>query len=97
MRYRTRPGVVLTKICDVSVLIPSRAAYEACRSIQRLPPLWAATWSLLEKGDREETILRLHRILTKRSEEEIRGGLEKFCTEMAQKGYLIPLEEKEDA
>ena len=89
MNYRPRPGVILTKICDFNVLIPSRAAYPACATIRALPMLWAITWELLEKDETEDRILQVHRILTKKSDEEIRDRLESFCRELCGAGFLI--------
>ena len=77
MNYKPRPGVVLTQICGVSLLIPTRAAYQDCPSIHRLSLLWAATWGLL----------------TKKTDDEIRARLDKFCLEMYEKGYMIAEEE----
>ncbi len=95
MKYKPRPGIVLTKLCDTNVLIPSRVAYDACKSIIRLPMLWAMTWSLLEKGEPEEKILRAHKILTKQSDSVIREKLNEFYEQLADQGYLIRVEDSE--
>lgn len=89
MKYQPRPGVVLTKLCDMNVLIPSRAAYGACRTIKRLPALWAITWEQLEREDAEERILAIHRILTRKPDEEIRKTVDEFLQDLADKGFLI--------
>ena len=97
MNYKPRPGIVQTKICGVHVLIPTREAYEYCKAILRLPMLWAMTFELLEKGEADENIIRLHKILTKKPEEEICSRIERFCEELSDKGFLIKenVEEKQ--
>ena len=97
MNYRPRPGIVLTKICDQNVLIPSRIAHEHCKSIRTLPLVWAITWEYLERGVQEEQIFKLHRIMSKKSEEEIRQSLDRFYEAFYSQGYLIKNEnERED-
>ena len=89
MKYKQRPGIVLTKICNYNVLIPARSAYPECTKVRQLPFIWAATWNLLSKDNPEEDIMQVHRILTKRSDEEIRERLERFYKEMYEAGFLI--------
>lgn len=95
MKYVPRPGIVLTKICGQNVLIPARAAYASCRVILRLAPLWAMTWEQFGKEDAEDRILKLHRILTKKPDDEIRTLLNAFCEEMAARGFMIENPEEE--
>lgn len=89
MEYRQRPGIVLTRICDQNVLIPTRIAYEHCNGIRILPFLWAITWGLLDKEDAEEKIIKIHRILTKKSDEAIKAQLNLFLKDMEQNGFVI--------
>lgn len=89
MKYRPRPGIVLTKICNANVLIPTRAVWQECNTIIRLTMLWAATWELLGREDSDAKILRVHQILTKKSDEEIQSRLDAFYAEMYKKGFLI--------
>ncbi len=89
MKYMQRPGIVLTRICNYFVLIPTRAAFSECSTVRQLSFLWAATWKLLSKDNSDEDIMQVHRILTKRSDEEIRDRLERFYKEMYEAGFLI--------
>ena len=89
MKYKQRPGIVLTQICGMNVLIPSRLAYPECQRVQKLPLLWAATWDLISHDKDEEDIFKLHRLLTNKTDEEIRQRLDEFFTVMCQKGYLF--------
>ena len=93
MQYRQRPGIVNTKICDLYVLIPTRAAFSKCHTIQPLPMLWAITWDLLEKEDALNKILTVHKILTKKSEEDILQNYESFCKDLLSKGFLIEIDD----
>ena len=71
------------------VLIPAREAYNACRAIRILPFLWAATWELLVKETPEDKIIRVHRILTKKTDEDIRESIDRFCADMTSVGFMI--------
>ena len=94
-QYIPRPGIVRTKICGVHVLIPSREAFAHCSTIQRLPLLWAATWDGLANGKTLEETVQFHRILTKKSEEEILQRLETFYAALCEKGFLIEVPDSE--
>lgn len=89
MKYRVREGIIMTKLCGVSVLIPTREAFDHCHTIQRLPLLWAATWEGLVKGKTLEETIRVHEILTKKPREEVIYRLEQFYEELADKGFLV--------
>ena len=89
MQYKPRPGIVPAKICGLHVLIPTRAAYDHCKSIIRLPKLWAITYDMITKEEPEENMIRLHKILTKKPEEEIKRRIDHFCEELAKNGFLI--------
>ena len=95
MKYKTRPGVVLTKVCGTSLLVPNREASTLCPYVIRLPFLWASTWKALQKGDSIETICKAHSILTHKSEEEAGNNLDDFLKEMCEKGFLIQVEDEE--
>lgn len=95
MKYRKRPGIVHTVICNTHVLIPSRVASEHCRSMLKLPLLWAYTWDLFDQADAQEKLMRAHRVLTKADDEKIRQSMESFFESMAQHGYLIAEEDEE--
>lgn len=89
MKYQVRKGVFMTKLCGMSVLIPTREAFEHCHTIQRLPLLWAATWEGLVAGKPMEDTIRVHEILTRKPREEVVSRLEQFFEELADKGFLI--------
>ncbi len=94
MNYRPRPGIVKTKLCGMNVLIPTREASEYCQSIQVLPMLWAATWEAFDRGSSIEKAIPVHVIFTKKTPEECRENLQKFCTDMVKKGFFIEIPEE---
>lgn len=95
MRYQARPGVVLTKLCGLRVLIPSRAASAYCSTIRPLPLLHAAVWELLGQDDADEKIMKLYRILTKKPDSEIREELNKLYKSLYEQGFLVETEEQD--
>jgi len=86
--YRVREGVVTTKICRTTVLIPCRSISEHCRAPLQLRGLWAETWHLINAQKPLDQILTVHRILTKRSDAEIWERLDRFCADLADLGFL---------
>lgn len=93
MKYRKRPGVVHTVICNTHVLIPNRAAAEHCRTMLRMPLLWAYTWDQFDQPEAQEKLMHVHRVLTKADDATIRKSMDSFFASMAEHGYLIPEEE----
>ena len=49
-RYVTRPGVVLTSICDEYMLLAAKAAREHCPYMTQLNESSAFLWRRLEQG-----------------------------------------------
>lgn len=95
MKYKIRPGVVFTEVCGSKLLVPDRRASEACPYIIRVPKLWAAHLQALSNGTPVEKIYRNHSIITKKSIEESREIVDQILAELANKGFIIPLEDEE--
>lgn len=93
MKYKPRPGIVMTTICDVRILVPSRLASDACKKTFYLPTLWAMTWSMLETGRSLEQIKNVHRILTKQPDDVIEARLDDFLQRLVQDGFLLEVED----
>ncbi len=96
-RYMTRPGVVLTSICDEYMLLAAKAAREHCPYMTQLNESSAFLWRCLEQGaDLEE----LERAVSEeyeltdpaQAQEAIRG----FINQMLQLGYLLREGEKHE-
>ena len=89
MRYVPRPGVVLTKVCGASLLVPTREASEACPHIVRLPGLLALEWKALADGKKLEDLYRAHEIFKHISHEEAVKQLDAAMATLCEKGFLI--------
>lgn len=89
MIYKTRPGIVLIRICDVDVLAATRAVWGQCTSVRPLPRLWAGCWALMEKGRTSEEIISVFARLFQQPEDVTREKLEKIFRKLYEEGYLI--------
>lgn len=97
MKYRPRPGIVRTAICGRTVLIPTRAAFDDCKTVQILPPIWAGTWGAICAGfTREQIVKELSKRSKTKTEAECAERLDQFCRMMCEKGFLIPVPEETD-
>ena len=95
MTYKTRPGIVLLRICDVDVLTATRTVWGQIPVVRPLPRLWAGCWALMEKGHTSEQIISTFARLFQKSEEETSARLNKIFEKLYEEGYLISAEEEE--
>lgn len=94
MKYVETPGIVRTKICGQTVLLPTRAASHRCKTARILPMLWAGTYNSICRGDPMEKILTVHRIFMKqKTDEQILAGVEDFCERLCAEGFLTRVED----
>lgn len=93
MNYRVRSGIVNTKICNVRLLIPTRAASEYCPSILSLSFLSGMVWDMFEKGKSLEEIYNMYKILSKRDD---LTRVNKVIDMFVEQGYLIVCQENEE-
>ena len=94
MVYKTRPGVVLLRICDVDLLAATRAVWEQCPAVRPLPRLWAGCWGMMEKGRTSEEVTEFFVRVFRLPEEEIREKLKEAFEKLYKEGYLIAAEEE---
>ena len=94
MRYKTRPGVVLTKICGSLLLIPTRAASEACPHILRLSFISAICWEMIGNGKPIDDIYRVYAILSKKPPEDVHSVVDGILGDLSARGYLITVEDE---
>lgn len=91
MTYKTRPGIVRIRICDVDVLTATREVWDSCPKVRPVPRMWAACWALMEKeGRTSEDAVRTFAGLFRQPEEEVREKLEKIFSRLAEEGFLLP-------
>ena len=95
MKYKARPGIVKTQICDQYVLIPTRQASDACTTMLPLPKLWAATWDAIAIDYPLEQSVKIHMLFTRKSEEEVRKRIDDFCKSLCRQGFLMEVPEEE--
>ena len=89
MDYRPRPGIVQTKICDMTVLVPSRAAAKDCKRIMPLTFTGKIVWTGIEKDYPVKKIVEMYRLFSKKSDEELTASIEEFCQLLFREGFLI--------
>lgn len=94
MNYKQRPGIVKIKLCGMNVLVPTREASACCQSLQVLPTLWSATWEAFGRGATLDAAVSVHSMLTKKSPEECRQRLERFCGNLVEQGFLMEVPEE---
>ncbi len=88
--FYIRPGIVKVNICGTDLLVATRAVWQECPRIRRLPKLWSVCWGIMEKGKSDRETVKIFSDLLKRPEEEIRKRLEKCFSTLAEEGYLLP-------
>ena len=88
-RYTIRKGIVLTRVCDTHLLVPSREASEECKGIQRIPFFEVIIWKQLEKGKTYDEILDLTSKFMLCSPEEARPKLDMILDKLVSRGFLI--------
>lgn len=93
MNYRVRPGVVLTKICGVYLLIPTRAAAEHCPQIIRLSIPLLILWQGIDKGMPFERFSPIFQEMMRKSESEADEVVDRCVQKLVEGGYLIAEEE----
>ncbi len=94
MLYKTRPGLVLVRICGVDILTATREIWDQCPVVRPLPMLWSLAWFMMSKGrNSRQTIESLAEALGK-TEEEAARQFEPIFEKLYQEGYLIPAEDE---
>ncbi len=89
MNYKTRPGVVMLRVCDVDLLAATRAIWSQCPKIRPLPRLWGGCWALMEKGRTSDEVIAFFSRLFKQTEEATRNKLTPIFEKLYSEGFLI--------
>lgn len=93
MEYKPREGIVKTKICGATLLVPTRRASEKCPHIATLTMLEDMFWHLLCGGKTVEEICAFYSGVTFKPIEEARPVVEGFFGRLCEKGFIVPVEE----
>ena len=95
MRYKPRPGVVLTKICGVHLLVPTREASVECPNISRLSLLGIAAWDVVTNNRSIQDLYRMQQILSRTDEASAKEYVDAFLQKMCDNGFLIQVDDDE--
>jgi|GEM_PF-2390068 len=93
MAYKIRPGFVLLNICDAHLLVATRPLWSEFPRVRPLPRLWAACWTLMEKGRTDREVVASFAKLFRKPEDEVDRRFEEMFSTLAQEGYLISSED----
>ena len=94
MAYKIHPGIVLLNVCDTHMLVATRQFWEKFPRVRPLPPLWAACWTLMEKGRTDREVVNAFVRLFQMSEDDVNRRFAKMFSTLSQEGYLIPAEDE---
>ncbi len=90
MRYKSRPGVVLTQIHGEYLLVSSRSLRELCPFVTSLNESSAFLWKQLQNGASEEELLRaVAEEYEVEEPEALRGVIRSFLEQMQAMHYLL--------
>lgn len=89
MNYRVCPGIVLTKVCGVYLLVPTRAASERCPGILRMPLPLLFLWLGVKNGVAYERFSPMIQGLLRKSESEAKELVDRSLQKLHEAGYLI--------
>ena len=96
-KYKTRPGVVLTKICGEYLLIAAKASQSYCPYVTQLNETSAFLWNQLKEG---QTLISLLDAVNAEYEADdpdiIQSAVQDFIREMQELGYLITEESESE-
>ena len=92
MTYRVQPGIVLTKICDQYVLIPTHQASKICPTVTIIPLFSAMIMKKVCAEKDPYSTTQFFSILKGWTEQEARHYIQGILQELCKKGYLIETE-----
>ena len=93
MRYVCRDGIVLTKICNIWLLIPTRKASEEAPLLMPLSFPALIVWTILQRGQPIEDSYRALSILTHKSTEELREPVDEILQMFLKKNLILAEED----
>lgn len=97
MRYRTRRGAVLTKICGEYLLVAAQSLRDSLPYVTQLNESSAFLWKKLESGADEQTLEQ--RVMEEYEIEDrdaARAAIRDFMEQMRSAGYLVEDREGEE-
>lgn len=95
VKYRTRPGIVLTDICGENILVAASSLTNICPYVTQINEPSAFLWKQLEKGaDTEQLLAAVEAEFEVDDREALRTAIEDFIKQMAGLNYLLSDEQK---
>ena len=88
-RYKTRPGVVSAMLCGQFTLIPTRAIYDVCGTLQMVPPKWVPLWRMVEHGEPMERIYAFYRPHYRDEPGKADRSVDFVLEKLWEKGFLV--------
>lgn len=93
MKYRTRPGVVLTTVCGENLLVAAKAARPECPYVTQINDSSAFLWRKLAEGaDADGLMAAVEAEFEVDDPAVIREAVEAFIAQMLELNYLLPEE-----
>lgn len=95
VKYRTRPGVVLTDICGENVLVSASSLAGLCPYVTQINDSSVFLWKLLEKGaDAQQLAAAVEEEFEVDDPAALRSVIDDFIKQMTDLNYLLPDEQK---
>lgn len=89
IHYKTREGIVVTKICGRPTLIPLRSAGLKDPTILPMNIFTGICWNYIEQGKTPQDICATVSKILFKTEDEVLPLVEKQLRDMCDRGYLI--------
>lgn len=89
MKYTARPGIVMTKICNQIVLIPTHEAAKICPTVTALSFFHALVYKRVAKQEDPFALVRMFSAFQACPEEEAAKRIQAILDELTDKKYLI--------
>ena len=94
VRYKTRPGVILTSICEEYVLVAAKSLLPSCPYVTEINETSAFLWKNLVSG---ATLAQLEAAVTDAYEvddlSQVREAISGFVQQMMELNYLLSEEQ----
>ena len=88
MVYRLHEGIVFTDVCEIPLLIATRAVWEKFPAVKRLSPLQAYFCRGVLKNMEKSSLTDNHRVNIRK--EVLEKRYDAFLDEMIRSGYFVP-------
>ena len=95
MNYTVRPGIVPVSVCGANLLVPTRAASEACPNIATLSMIELMFWKKISLGEDTEKLYRLYASLSFQPIEKIQPKVDEILQRLYDRGFLLKQEDEQ--